>query len=418
MKSSMKLFRKPIFTGFAPNLTTSDMLISASFLFFPWRWLRQNIGESAHLAEEWLKKYFSTRHCLVFDSGRSALFFILKSLNLQSGDEVLLQAYTCVVIANAITQAGGKSVYVDVGDDFNMDYSDLEKKITPQAKVLIIQHTFGKSANLELLLKLAKKYNLVVIEDCAHALGVKYRGKLLGTFGDVGFFSFGSDKPISCGRGGGVITNDDALAEKLSGFQRRLPPIKSGKTLQHLFSFIIFWIAKPIYNLGVGKCVLWCAGKVGLINKIIYPKEKRGQAVDFYPSRLPNALAKILLYQLSRLDGFNQHRKKISQIYSQKINSPKIKLPETGVDTVFLRFPILVNNPKRLFDLAKRNGIILGNWYDSPIAPKDADQIAAAYQTGLCPNAEKLCSQSVNLPTDISITEKDALKVANLVNKF
>ncbi|MBI4992862.1 MAG: aminotransferase class I/II-fold pyridoxal phosphate-dependent enzyme [Candidatus Magasanikbacteria bacterium] len=415
----MKIFRKPIFTGFAPNLAKSDAWIAASFLLFPWKWFQLKIGKNAVRAEQWLKNYFSVKHCFVFDSGRSALYFILKSLDLKPGEEVLLQSYTCVVVANAIIQAGGKPVYVDIGDDFNMDLADLEKKITPQAKVLLIQHTFGKPANLDLLLKLAKKYNLFIIEDCAHALGIKYNGKLLGTFGDVGFFSFGSDKPVSCGRGGAVVTNDDGFAEKLFEFQRTLPSAKLGKVLQHLFSFIIFFISKPVYNLGVGKCLLWCAGRLGLINKIIYPKEKRGRAVKFYPSLLVNSLATILLNQLRQLDVFNNHRREIARRYQEKIENKKIHLPnqEWG-DVTWLRYPILIAEPERLLASAKKDGIILGNWYDVPVAPKDADSSVVGYQPGTCPKAERLASQSINLPTDISISFKDAEKIIKLINYF
>jgi len=415
----MKIFRKPVFTGFAPNLTKSDVSIAAAFLFFPWKWPKLKIGKNTVRAEQWLKNYFSTKHCLAFDSGRSALFFILKSLDLKPGDEVLIQAYTCVVVANSIIQAGGKPIYVDVGDNFNIDCVDLEKKITLRTKVLIIQHTFGNPANLNSLLKLAKKYQLTIIEDCAHALGIKCENRWLGTFGDAGFFSFGSDKPISCGRGGGVITNDETIAKRLSEFQSSLPEPNLIKILQHLFSFLVFDNAKPIYNLGVGKWILWFSGKLKLINKIIYPEEKRGQAVGFYPSLLPNCLAAILLNQLSRLEEFNRHRCEISGIYQKQINNQKISLPNPENFAIpWLRYPILVAESTKLLASAKKNGIILGNWYDAPIAPKDADSSVVGYQHRFCPNAERLAKQSVNLPTDISISRSDAIRVAKLLNAF
>lgn len=415
----MVLFKKPIFTGFAPNLTKKDALIAASFLFLPWQWFRLRIGEESGKAEQWLKNYFSVKHCFVFDSGRSALYFILKSLNLTQDDEVILQSYTCVVVANSIIHAGTKPIYVDVGNDFNINCADLEKKITSRTKVLIIQHTFGKPANLNLLLNLAKKYQLFVIEDCAHALGIKFENKWLGTFGDAGFFSFGSDKPISCGRGGGVITNNDAIAKKLSGFQSSLPQAKLGRILQHLFSFLIFYKAKPIYNLGVGKWILWFCGKLKLINKIIYPEEKRGHSVNFFPSAMPNSMATILLNQLTKLNEFNHHRYEISDIYQKQISNQKISLPNPESFCIpWLRYPILLAEPSKLLVLAKKNGIILGNWYDSPIAPKDVDSSIVGYEHGSCPNAERLAAQSVNLPTDICINQSDAIRVAKLINAF
>ncbi|MBI5222337.1 MAG: DegT/DnrJ/EryC1/StrS aminotransferase family protein [Candidatus Magasanikbacteria bacterium] len=414
----MKIFRKPIFTGFAPNLTTADVLKAISFLLLPWKWTGIRNGKNIQQVEQKLSAEFSAKHCVVFDSGRSALYFILKGLGTQPGDEIMLQAFTCVVVPNAIIGAGGKPVYVDTNVDFNLDTNDLEKKITHKTKAIIIQHTFGRPADVNFALNLAKKYRLTTVEDCAHALGVKYHGKSLGTFADTAFFSFGSDKPVSCGRGGAIITNNDELAGKLRQFQSTLPPAKIFKTIQHLLHFIIFAAAKPLYNLGVGKCALWCAKHLNLINKIIYPEEKRGKAVSFYPSQMANCLANILLGQLRQIDGFNAHREKIARMYQTRVNNPKVSLPADGQSVSFLRYPILVDDPNALRRLAKRNGIILGDWYDCPVAPKDIDVLAAEYQMGSCQNAEKLSSRVVNLPTDTHISEKDALRIIKLVNSF
>lgn len=395
-----------------------DVCGAASFLFLPWKWMSIRQGGNTQKVEERLKAEFSVKHCVAFDSGRSALYFILKSLEIQSGDEVLLQAFTCVVVSNAIIHAGGKPIYVDVDADLNMDCADLEKKISQKTKTIIIQHTFGRPSDVDLVLNLAKKYRLTTIEDCAHALCVKYREKLLGTFADAAFFSFGSDKPVSCGRGGAAITNNEHLAEKLRQFQSNLPPAKIFRTLQHLFHFIIFVAAKPLYNLGVGKCVLWCAKHLNLMNKIIYPEEKRGKTVGFYPSRIANCLAGILLGQLRQMDTLNAHRANIARMYKTRINNPKVLLPAGEQFFTFLRYPILVENPSVLHKLAKKNGIILGNWYDSPVAPKDVESQVAKYLTGSCPNAEKLSSRVVNLPTDIHVSEKDAFRIIKLVNSF
>ena len=109
-----------------------------------------------------------------------------------------------------------------------MDPDDARKKITERTKALIIQHTFGTPADVESLAQLGKEKNVKIIEDCAHSLGVRHHGKLTGTFSDIGIFSFGSDKVVSCVRGGGVITSDDNLAAKLRAYQNALPlfPLK------------------------------------------------------------------------------------------------------------------------------------------------------------------------------------------------
>ena len=140
-----------IFTGFSPNLEGRDVLIALKFLFLPWQWLKLKKGQAVANVEKNLKAYFSIKYAYTFDSGRSSFYFALRSLGIGEGDEVLTQAYTCVVVSNAIRQPGAKAVYVDINNDFNINPEDLESKITDKSKVLIIQHTFGLVAPLEKL---------------------------------------------------------------------------------------------------------------------------------------------------------------------------------------------------------------------------------------------------------------------------
>ncbi len=428
---------KTIFTGFAPNLTARDALTAWRFLYLPWNWSKWRNGPFVKLAEEKLKEYFNIKHAFVFDSGRSALYIALKALGIGSSgdlsaeeaDEVLVQAYTCVVVSNAILKTGAKPIYVDVDDQFNMSPDDLEKKITNKAKVLIIQHTFGRPAQLDKLLALAKQYNLKIIEDCAHSFGAKYNGQLTGTFGDIGMLSFGPDKILSCVRGGALITNNDELAAKIKNEQDKLHLPSLFKTKQHLLYNVFFFFNKPLYGWGIGKAVLYLAKKLRAISRIIYQKEKTGLPAGRHgcqaapePYRLANCLAKMLIDQLAEVDEVNQHRQKITAIYDKllKIKSPCLPAGrrQGEKDCIYLRYPFLVNQPKKLHQLAKQRGIILGNWYDSVIAPADIDLAATGYMIGSCPNAELLSSQSINLPTDRHITEKDAQKVAAVINQY
>lgn len=418
----MVSFKKPLFTGFAPNLTKQDLKTACSFLFFPWNWFKFKKGPYAKKVEDWLKKYFAVKHTFTFDSGRSALHYALKACGAGEGDEILVQAFTCVVVSNAINWTNAKPVYVDIDNNFNMDATDLKNKITSKSKALIIQHTFGTPANLDELLKIAKENNLKIIEDCAHSLGAKYENKLTGTFGDVGMFSFGSDKIVSCVRGGALITNNDNLAKKLTEYSQRLPHSDLIKVKQHLLHFPVFAIGKPLYNLKVGKWFLGLAKKFSIINKIIYQPEKKGKQVLFYPSKLPNALAKILLNQLTNLEKNLKHRREIADIYEKNIKNEKIILPlknkiGSQSESVYLRYPILTKKPAELLAYFKKQGIILGNWYRPAIAPADIDEKATGYTPGFCPNAEKLSAQVVNLPTNINITKKDAGKIVDLLNK-
>ncbi len=414
----MKFYKKPIFTGFSPNLTLSDTFTACSFLFFPWKWSKLRNGKAPEEVKNWLKKYFKSKHSYTFDSGRTALHYALKACETKEGDEVLVQAYTCMVVSNAITWTGAKPIYVDVKNDFNLDPIDLEKKITNKSKVLIIQHTFGKPADLEKLIEIAHKNNLIVVEDCAHSFGAKQNGKLLGTFGDLAMFSFGSDKILSCVRGGGVITNDDKMANKLKEFESSLPLSQRSKVIQHLFHYVAFAKGKPLYNLGVGKWILGISKKINLINKIIYKPEKHGEQVLFYPSLLPNSLATILLKQFKTFEKINQHRQKIAKLYNDKIDTKKINKPTWSNESVWLRYTLLIDKPTKLHTQAKKQGILLGNWYNQAIAPRDIDLEKSAYVLGSCPNAEKLSLHSINLPTNRHIRIKDAKKIIKIVNQY
>ncbi|EKE18979.1 MAG: DegT/DnrJ/eryc1/StrS aminotransferase [uncultured bacterium] len=417
------IFRKTIFTGFAPNLTGRDTRLALSYLLFPWKWSKINSGENVEAVERSLEKYFDVKKACVFDSGRSALLYALKSLDVSNENEVLVQGYTCMVVVNSIVQSGAKPIYVDVENDLNMSAQDLEKKITPKSKVLIIQHTFGMPADVEKLMAIAKKHNLLVIEDCAHSFGAKLNGKLLGTFADIGMLSFGADKIVSSVRGGALITNDLVLGEKIEEFQNQLQRPNLLKTVQHLMHHPVFFVGKKLYHIYIGKILLFVSQKLGIINKIIYDKEKRGEQTEFYPSKFANSLADILLNQISEVDVINNHRKQISNYYDLNINNKKIgftwdEKTKNGYDCIYLRYPILMDNSTEIFSFAKKRALILGNWYDRVIVPGDIDFEKTKYVIGSCPNAEQLAKRAVNLPTDRHISMVDAKRIVEIVNSF
>lgn len=401
------MFKKIIFTGLSPNITAHDVRTALSFLLLPWRWAMVRKGNAPEAVETRLREYYGVKHAMTCDSGRSALFLTLQALGVRDGDNVLLQGYTCIVVTNAIRQTGAMPVYVDVLSDATMDPSDLRKKITPRAKALIIQHTFGKTAQLDDLLSIAKEHHLRVVEDCAHAIGTTYNGKKVGTFGDAAMISFGSEKVISCGRGGAIITNDDTIGETILRARNELRPAPLGMVLQHLLHYPIFWIGRACYGIGVGKLILITAKALRVVHRIIYPKEKKGGRVQGIPARFPNSLACILLHQLSGIDEINTHRLRIGRLYEEKFHHP-IGLSESFIP---LRFPLFVKDPAGLMQAAKKQGILLGDWYNRVVAPDDTEPAATYYTPGACPMAETLARQSVNLPTDIHVTRRDIEKI-------
>ena len=410
-----------IFTGFSPNLTGRDALKALGYLVLLWKWGNMACGKNACKVEKRMEKYFRVKHTLTFDSGRTALYYALKALDVSEGDEVLVQAYTCVVVANSIVWTGAKPVYVDIGDDFNMDTSDLEKKITTKAKAIIVQHTYGIPADLNGIREIAKKHGLKIIEDCAHSFGAKYNGKLTGTIGDIGMFSFGSDKILSCVRGGALITNDASAGAKLKEYQDGLKPLARKFIVQHLAHYPIFYLGKLLYGIWIGKIILGISKKLGLMNKIITKNEKVGKRDELFACALPNALADILLNQLDEVEQVNARRREIAKLYGDEISAKALKPlgdSEIGNDAVVLRYPILVNDQIGLMKYAKRHKILLGDWYDSVIAPRDIRMENTGYNLGSCPRAESLAKKIVNLPVGRHIGKREAKKVIKAINNF
>ena len=302
--------------------------------------------------------------------------------------------------------------------DFNLDPADLAKKITSHAKALIIQHTFGIPAKMDELLFVARTHRLSVIEDCAHTLGNTYKGKKLGTFGELAILSFGSDKALSCARGGAVVTGSQELANKLRAYQHALPDLPRWRVFQHLAHYPVMALGKRWYHVGIGKWLLWTARRAGIINRIIYRPEKRGEWLAWFPAKLPQALATILLPQLNNLDAHNLHRKKIANIYRTALKKFSPESNAYAGEYAPLRYLLLVDNPAVLERQMQRHVIYPGDWYRTVVAPADISAQAAEYEPGSCPQAEAMARRSINLPTDRNITESVAKYIVDIMIRY
>jgi len=154
--------------------------------------------------EKALCNYTGAKYALVFNSGTSALHTAYLSIGLKNDDEVITSPISFVATSNMIIQANAKPIFVDVKLDGNIDEKQIEKAITSKTKAIVPVHFSGNICNMDSIIKLAKKYNLFVIEDSAHALGSHIGKKYAGTFGDIGIFSFHAIKPITTGEGGAL----------------------------------------------------------------------------------------------------------------------------------------------------------------------------------------------------------------------
>lgn len=399
------MFSRVIAIGLSPNIDITDVLATLKVLLEPQRWLS---GGLISKVESWFVTRYQAQTSVSFASGRVAMGCLLASFGISRGDEVLVQAFTCVAVPNSVRWTGAIPVYVDIDETLNIDPVQVEKKINKRTKAIIVQHNFGIPAKIEKLRQIADAHELVLIEDCAHALGLSYDGRRLGSFGDGAVFSFGRDKMVSSVFGGMATVSRKAPArvtDKLKKLQNSLPYPGIFWILQQLLHPLVSWLILPTYNLQIGKLLLWLLQKLNLLSFPVYPEEERGQQAAVLNKKYPNALAHLLINQLGKLGKMQSQRRAVCDYYIQELSgksgfaSPAFNAPAAGL----LRFPVLVDHPVKLYKLAKRQGIILGSWYSNVIDPKRVDLRAAGYQSGSCPRSEIEAGRIINLPTLISI---------------
>ncbi len=410
---------KPISISLSPNTEKDDIWLAFKLLWQPWRWKNPSAGSGqvADLENEF-KKYLGVKYAISFNSGRSSLMAILNSLGLNKGDEVLLQAFTCNAVPNPIIWEGFTPVYVDCDENtFNIDTADLKRKITPKSKAVIVQHTFGLPAHMDEIIKICEENNLILIEDCAHSLGAEYKGRKVGTFGKVSFFSFSRDKVISSVYGGMVTTNDDALAKKIREYQKKVRyPSYFWIKQQLLHPILMNWLILPTYKI-FGKYLLVLFQWTHILSKAVHWKEKRGKKPCYFPKRFPNALAILALNQFKKLERFNNHRREIAGFYYQELKNTNFELvgEHEGRKNIFLRFAIKHPQAHDIIKKAWQNNLLIGDWYTTPIAPHDTKMEKMQYVPGSCPVAEKLAKITLNLPTHINISKEEAKKVIEFI---
>lgn len=173
-------------------------------------------GQYIEKFETEMAKYVGMKHAVSVCNGTAALEAAVLALDLEKGSEVIMPDFTIISCAQAIVKAGLMPVAVDCNsDDWNMNVSLIEEKITPKTKAIMMVHIYGLPSDVDAILAIAKKYNLKVIEDAAEAHGLTYKGKQCGSFGDVSIFSFFPNKHITSGEGGMILTNDDVYNERL-----------------------------------------------------------------------------------------------------------------------------------------------------------------------------------------------------------
>ena len=326
-------------------------------------------GPEVKQFEKMVAEYVGTKYAFATTSATTALHLSLAALGIGPADEVLVADFTFPATANVVVQQGAKPVLVDINlDNYNIDIKDLERKITKKTKAIIPVDTFGCPVDMISIMRIAKKYNLAVIEDAACALGAEYKGKKSGSLGDTGCFSFHPRKSITTGEGGIVVTNNSKLAKKIS--------------------------------------ILRDHGGVFSKEQGFYRFEMAG-----FNYRMSEIQALLGIHQMKNIDKMINKKRKLAKIYSKKLSMIKeIKTPRDisyGKHT-FQSYVVLLDkkiNRNQVIKKMRKKGIetTLGT-YALHAQPFFIKQFG--YKPGQLKNSFEAFNRTLTLPFFLSITQK------------
>ncbi len=345
----------------------------------------------------------SSNNIFLFWKGRVALYAILKALGIKENDEIIIPAFTCVVVPNAIIYLGAKPVYVDIDEKtYTIDVTKIQKKITSKTKAIIAQNTFGLSPDFDTIFDIARKNNLFVIDDCTHGFGGKYKNKLNGTIADASFFSTQWNKPFSTGIGGFAVVKDKILAEKLSEIEKlsNQPSVKDEfvlKSLMKIKNNILtpssYWKLIRIYRYLSEKNLIIGSSQGNEMVRPVLPINFLKGMSNFQKSRG--------FLEIKNINKYNEHRKMLATRYGKILKDLDIQIPfiPDYAEHIFLKYPLLVKDRNIFLYEAENNKIEIGDWFISPIHPIEKNFEFWNYNLGQNPVAEYISAHIVNLPT-------------------
>lgn len=340
---------------------------------------------------------------------------MLKALQLQTGDEVIIPAYTCIVVPNAIIAAGGIPMYCDIEKEtLQMEKQTLQSIINSRTKAIICQHTFGLQEDVASVKQLCTGKNIHIIEDCAHTLGSSQ--DTIGTLGDSVLLSFGRDKAISGVAGGAIIVRNPSLAHAVEQ-QMAHAKQRSRWHIAQLISYPLWYTAaKRLRRIGLGKAYLAMLAKLKLFPKILTTNEKNGQMSNVVYT-LPNACALFALQQWQKRTELEAHRTTLVKWYKTHIS----QIPQAiKIHTYNLqKFPLLVAHRDEILKAIEQQGMYLQDgWSGAVINPPSCNANHVGYIPGSCPNAEYIGAHILSLPTHIHTSIKQAAVTVDAIQNL
>lgn len=330
-------------------------------------------GKYNDLFSEKFSEFIGVEYGTTVANGTLALHLALMALGIGEGDEVIVPSFTYVASANAVKYTGANVVFADSEEDsWQLDPEDIEHRITDRTKAIMPVHLYGHPCDMDKIMDIARKYHLFVVEDCAEAIGSEYKGKKVGSFGDIAAFSFFGNKTITCGEGGMVLTNDKTL------FERALH-IKG----QGLAAHREYWHDIIGYNY-----------------------------------RMTNIAAAIGLAQLEQIDTFVQRKIDIANTYKVQLDKLPCKVHAAVGDVKHTYWMVSIICDKiedrdKLREFLKEKGIeTRPTFYPIHTMPMYSEK----YQK--LPIAEKLGWSGINLPSFPALKDEEVMFVCDSIKEY
>lgn len=340
-----------------------------------------------------LKNRYQKKNLIFVKNARTGLYLTLQLMNLKKTDEIIIPAYTSKPVLTSVKNLC-KPLFVDINtDDNNINLDNICEKITSNTKAIITTNTYGKSDEMDILLKIAKENKLTVIENIAQAPFGEYNGKNLGSFGEFTVLSFGPYKDVSCFYGGAVLCNEELPEnDKISNFFTSLNCFLSLSFInlfEHIKSIRKFENLSSSINK---KMIAWERQR-----KIIDPIKKQDE--------ITNYMAYLLEIQIKKIDKKIKTRRKNAEFYLKNIESNFNYQKKISIyNHTFYRFTIKVKHRDELFRQGLLEGIYLGKIYDYYLAP--------------LPNSIIASKRNICIPVHHNLVKEDRIRIVNFINKF
>ncbi|MCR5420147.1 MAG: DegT/DnrJ/EryC1/StrS family aminotransferase [Lachnospiraceae bacterium] len=330
------------------------------------------LGKEVSSFEEEFAAYIGAKYCVGLASGLDALWLAFRVLNIGKGDEVIVQANTYIASVMGITINGAVPVFVEPDEYFNIDADKIEEKITEKTKAVLVVHLYGQASRMDKIVEICKRHKLRLVEDCAQSHGSAYNGKVTGTFGDIGCFSFYPSKNIGAfGDGGAIVTDDEELAKEMRIYRN-------------------YGSEKRYYNKVVGT-----------------------------NSRLDEIQAALLKVRLKYAKELNEEKQKLAAEYDKRLNNPELILPKIreGADHIYHQYVVRCKRRDELINYLKEKGISIIIHY--PIPPHLAEAYTyLGHKKGDYPIAEGYADEVLSIPMYNGMLKEEQDYTIDMLNLF